>query len=249
MAIPSFYCDELSIELLQAPDPVVTLSESESSHAVRARRLREGQAVNVLNGQGLIGHGCILTLDKRAVQISFESHSLKPQAQPRLTIAAAIPKGDRQKVMVDMLTQIGVAQIIPLQCEHSVTRYSDNLGKKWQRAAIESCKQSQNSWLPVIGEPLSVEQLIVQEHRNIVYADAGGQSMLKLCQSLEGNDGLTANVDTDLVVIIGPEGGLSENEVKKLDSNNILPISLGNNILRTEAAAITAAAQFVQNYR
>ena len=241
MAIPSFYCDELSIELLQAPDPVVTLSESESSHAVRARRLREGQAVNVLNGQGLIGHGCILTLDKRAVQISFESHSLKPQAQPRLTIAAAIPKGDRQKVMVDMLTQIGVAQIIPLQCEHSVTRYSDNLGKKWLRAAIESCKQSQNSWLPVIGEALTVEQLMAQKNQNIVYADAGGQSMFELCQSIGG--------ETGLVVIIGPEGGLSENEIKALSSNNIMPVSLGNNILRTEAAAITAAAQFVQNYR
>ena len=243
MATPSFYCDELSIELLQAADPVVTLSESESSHAVRARRLREGQAVNVLNGWGLIGHGSILTLDKRAVQIKFDSHSLIPQAQCRLTIATAIPKGDRQKVMVDMLTQIGVAQIIPLQCEHSVTRYSDNLGKKWQRAAIESCKQSQNPWLPVITEPLSVEQLIAQKKRNIVYADAGGQSMSSLCQNFEDN------VETDLVVIIGPEGGLSENEVKALDSNNILPISLGNNILRTEAAAITAAAQFVQNYR
>ncbi len=242
MAIPSFYCDELTVDVLQSNESTITLSESESGHAVRARRLREGQPVNVLNGLGLVGIGKITVIDKRAVQISFDSHDFKPKAEQELTIATAIPKGDRQKVMVDMLTQLGVTQIIPLQCEHSVTRYSDNLGQKWQRAAIESCKQSQNPWLPIIGKAHNVEQLLTNDNHHIVYADAGGESMMGVCERLK------LSGSSRLMVIIGPEGGLSVDEINVLNLGDVSKLSLANNILRTEAAAIAVAAQFVQSY-
>ena len=240
MATPSFYSTELSVALCESDNPVLTLCESESSHAVRSRRLREGQVVNVLNGLGVTASGEISVINKRAVEITLDSYHARAKTAPMLSIASAIPKGDRQKVMVDMLTQLGVSEIIPLECEHSVTRYSDNLRLKWQRSAIESCKQSQNPWLPKITNAYNIKQLIEKNDYYIVYADANGQSMRSVRLAI--NDSAVSN----LMVIIGPEGGLSDVEKSLLGSQNIQSISLAENILRTEAAAITATSQFVQ---
>ena len=240
MATPSFYSTDLSVALLQSDNPVVTLCESESSHAVRSRRLREGQAVNVLNGLGVSASGTILVINKRAVEIKLDSYHFSEKKVPALTIATAIPKGDRQKVMVDMLTQLGVSEIIPLECEHSVTRYSDNLRQKWLRSAIESCKQSQNPWLPKITKAYNIQHFIEKNDYYIVYADASGQSMTSVRSAVAKSD------VSNLMVIIGPEGGLSKSELTFLNSQYIQPISLANNILRTETAAITAMSKFVQ---
>ena len=240
MATPSFFSTELSVALLENDQPSITLSESESGHAVRSRRLREGQVVNVLNGQGITAHGKINVINKRAVEIGFDSYDVKKQVSPTLTIATAIPKGDRQKVMVDMLTQLGVSEIIPLDCEHSVTRYSDNLRKKWQRAAIESCKQSQNPWLPHIANGCGLNRLIDKPDYCKVYADAVGTNMASVGFSVGDSE------ISNLMVIIGPEGGLSSAEIALLAGQNIKAVSLNNHILRTEAAAITAIAQFSQ---
>ena len=240
MATPSFYSTDLSVALLQSDNPVVTLCESESSHAVRSRRLREGQAVNVLNGLGVSASGTILVINKRSVEIKLDSYHFSEKKVPTLTIATAIPKGDRQKVMVDMLTQLGVSEIIPLECEHSVTRYSDNLRQKWLRSAIESCKQSQNPWLPKITKAYNIQQLIEKNDYYIVYADASGQSMTSVRSAVAKSD------VSNLMMIIGPEGGLSKSELTFLNSQYIQSISLANNILRTETAAITAMSKFVQ---
>jgi len=242
MAIPSFFSPELSVALLKSDQPTITISESESGHAVRSRRLREGHLVNVLNGQGITAHGKIKVISKRAVEIEFDSYDLNPQLTSALTIATAIAKGDRQKVMVDMLTQLGVSEIIPLNCEHSVTRYSDNLRQKWQRAAIESCKQSQNPWLPKISNTSNIEQLVERDDCYIVYADAAGENMATICSSM--NERKLSN----LMVIIGPEGGFSDNETAFFTAKNIQPVCLNKHILRTEAAAVAAMAQFTHIY-
>jgi len=197
-------------------------------------------SVNVLNGLGVSASGTILVINKRAVEIKLDSYHFSEKKVPALTIATAIPKGDRQKVMVDMLTQLGVSEIIPLECEHSVTRYSDNLRQKWLRSAIESCKQSQNPWLPKITKAYNIQQLIEKNDYYIVYADASGQSMTSVRSAVAKSD------VSNLMVIIGPEGGLSKSELTFLNSQYIQPISLANNILRTETAAITAMSKFVQ---
>lgn len=219
-------------------DSVISLSEIESSHAVRSRRLRVGDDVCLINGQGVLAHGSIEHVDKRNVRVKLLSFEATPEQNEALLIASAIPKGDRQKVMLDMLTQLGVGEIFPLICEHSVTRYSDNLGGKWRRASIEACKQSRNVWVPTIHAGHSVAQLNEAGNYHLVYADISGVSM-----SLARN--AAKEKDQPLMVLIGPEGGFSRSELDYFQKNKIAAVTLGGNILRTEAASVAAMAQFV----
>lgn len=240
MAIPSFYCPALTVDVLSDDEATITLSENESAHAIRSRRLKVGQVVNLLNGCGIIAKGTICKIDRRAVLVQVDSYEHVLPAHTALTIATAIPKGDRQKVMVDMLTQLGVSEIVPLSCEHSVTRYSDNLGEKWQRTAIEATKQSQNPWLPIITKGCRIEELLDRRDCRFMYADGQGEGMAALCHELEENN------DSSLILLIGPEGGFSPSEINYFLDHNVRPFRLTKHILRTEAAAVAATAQFMQ---
>jgi len=239
MSIPSFYCPELNLHAVN-DDSLVFLSENESAHAAKSRRLRIGNHVQLLNGSGLIALGEIEQMEKRKVGIKVGSVEAFDKPLMNLTIATAIPKGDRQKVMVDMLTQLGVDQMIPLDCEHSVTRFSSNMKEKWQRTAIEACKQSQNPWLPSIKSGQSVEKLSEKDKYALVYADSEGDNMSIIC-----DEQLSDSIN-HLIVLIGPEGGFSKTELNFFAERNIVPVRLASNILRTEAAAVAAASQFNQ---
>ncbi len=233
MAIPSFFYSDLKRTVT-----VIDLDPGEASHAVKARRLRPGDAVRVFNGDGLSANGVLQSVERRAVSLElhrFEEHSRLNQA---ISVAVAIPKGDRQKVLIDVLTQLGVFEIIPLRCERSVTKSSKNTVEKWQRIAIEACKQSQNPWLPKIQEEHSLEGLMTKSDRAFYYADASGEPIIDLKN--KEPDSLLATI------IVGPEGGFSSKEFIELEKKSIFSFRLGPYILRTEAAAIAAVAAFIR---
>lgn len=226
MATPCFYHPDLTLE-----SSALTLSSAEARHAVKARRLGVGHEVKILNGQGLIAQGKIAELDNRLVSLQLVDIQKQPR-NSQISIATAIPKRDRQKVMVDMLTQLGVGEIIPLACEHSVTRFKPNMHDKWRRVAIEACKQSHNPWLPEIDEEIRAVDLVKVAANRIVFADADGVALNDVSSSKD-----------KLIVMIGPEGGFSTAERSFFYDNGIKSVTLGCHILRTEVAAVTAAAQ------
>lgn len=232
MARPKFFHDDDFIEGSE-----VILSQTESKHAAGARRLRIGDDVILLNGRGDKAFAKLLdTSNRNAIVVDILSVDHLPKPQYRLEIATAIPKGDRQKVLLDMLTQIGVTHITPLECEYSVTHFKQSSLQRWHRGVIESCKQCERPWLPVIGESKSLEHLLEsKDQRLLLYCDVNGQHVHTLSE-LD---------NADVTVLIGPEGGFSANEMDLLSKNGIHPISLANNILRTEAAAIIAASQLI----
>jgi len=201
---------------------------------VKSRRLRIGRTVRLLNGKGLIALGQIESAEKKTLRIKlsrFEQHDKPVRA---ITIAVAVPKGDRQKVMLDMLTQLGCAKIVPILYEYSVTKFSENMRQKWQRLLIEFCKQSQNPWLPEIANAIDIEKFLERNAQNTVFADANGT---ELCNFI-ANDSLTT-------VLVGPEGGFSRREHDLFTANKVQSVRLGPHILRTEAAAIAATVQWV----
>lgn len=233
MSTPTFFHKALAQD-----DDIVTLSATESSHAAGARRMRVGQAVSLINGAGLIAAGRILELQRRTVTVQLAEVNLMARVSPQLTIATAIPKGDRQKVMIDMLAQLGVAKIVPLAYEYSVTRYTDKIREKWLRYAIEACKQSGNPWLPQLAEPQTLDDFLVASNGLVLAADATGVGM---SQALKGSD--------QAVFVIGPEGGFSSSEYEKMRQSEVRYVDLGPYILRTEAAAVACASQWVNIVR
>lgn len=230
MAIPSFYHPDLC-----ESDDLVNLIATEAMHALKSRRLRVGQAVRLLNGKGLTGIGEIEHAERKGVAIRLTEFTQHYRPASGVTIATAVPKGDRQKVMIDMLTQLGCRKVVPILYEHSVTKFSSNMQQKWQRVAIESCKQSQNPWLPEISNVVELDDLLAAESEGLVYADAAGEKLRDY-----------ANIKAKLTVLIGPEGGFSSNEYAIFRRKGLRAISLGPYILRTEAAVVSAVAQSVQ---
>jgi len=232
MAIPSFFHPNLIKDV-----SIIDLDPSEASHAVKVRRLRVGDAVRIFNGEGLSSNGVLQSFERRAVKVELLGFEEHPRPDQIVSVAVAIPKGDRQKVLIDALTQLGVFEIIPLRCERSVTKSSKNTVEKWQRAAIEACKQSQNPWLPNISDEQSIEQLLAQSTRAFYYADATGDLVSELRDQPQRSMLTT--------IIVGPEGGFTPNEFSTFEQKSIPSFKLGPYILRTEAAAIAAVAAFI----
>ena len=238
MATPSFYCPEL-----QDGDQRILLSEQESAHAVKSRRLREGQPIRLLNGKGRVADARLGAKHAKQVEALIDSCTHYPASHVPLRIATAVPKGDRQRMMVDMLTQLGVSQILPLECDYSSVAFKPAMLEKWQRIAIEGCKQSNNPWLPEIRPVTTVTELVIQMKRDGelgIFADQNGA----LPQAIFVPAGSHDPVNT--TILIGPEGGFSATEQALFTDAGVRALRLSRCILRTETAAVAAAAQFCQ---
>lgn len=228
MATATFYHPDL-----RGGDVEIELSAEESAHALKSRRLGMGDSIDLINGTGISARAQISRLEKKAVRAVICDITQHSEPNFSVTIFAAIPKGDRQRTMIDMLTQLGVAEITPLHCAYSVTRFSKNMHRKWQRTAVEACKQSRNPWLPQINDSVALGDFLQQKavpESNAFFADQSGMEIEK--SSLSGMKAL---------VFVGPEGGFSTAEVSAFITNGIVPIKLGRHILRSETAAVAAA--------
>lgn len=228
MAEPWFYFPQLDAGLAE-----VMLSADEAQHAAGARRLHEGDRVTLFDGKGLRATGEISALTSRPRSVSIRVINCETTAPPRdLHLASALPKGDRQRVLIDMVTQLGIHRFTPLVCEHSVVKAGENSIGRWQRIMIEACKQSRQAWLPQIGDAATVEGLVhsIAGSCTIVISHPDGRPLADI---LPG-------ADQPIVILIGPEAGFTTDEVETVTGAGGVAVSLGRSILRTETAAVAA---------
>jgi 16S rRNA (uracil1498-N3)-methyltransferase len=172
------------------------------------------------------------TVARQGLGFTIRERHQAPMPEPWLIVASAVPKGERFRNMIDMLSQLGVAVIVPLSCERSAAKPKPSSGARWRRIAIEACKQSRNPYVPDISEPVSVDDSLtgVEESDSVLYAEPGGDKM---------GTGLSAR--GRLRLYIGPEGGFTERELILLMEHGARPVALGGNILRVETAAVAGA--------
>lgn len=219
-----------------APDIAINpiLPESDSQHCVRVLRMKEGDTLEVIDGKGH-RYTCRLieAHAKRAHVEIIEKQDVPLSWQNNITIAVAPTKHlDRMEWMVEKLTEIGVNRIIPLLC-----RYSERKELKIERLekiAISAMKQSLKTVLPIIDVMTPIKDVITKQmydQRFIAYCDT---SIPRKLLSAE----YRANKDT--LILIGPEGDFSTEEINMALNSGYNPISLGDNRLRTETAAIVA---------
>ena len=238
MALAKFFIEQAAFNV----GDDVTLSDKESHHAIKVRRMKQGDEVMLLNGVGTKIIGTLQNYDHKALIVHIESVTQAQTPKCQINIAVALPKGDRQKYMLDMLTQLGVASITPLLCDYSVSQYSEKIAQRWKRTLLEACKQSENPFLPEIyaaQSPLGfIEKSMSNAQTNdnsIYYADRKGD----LVSTLSINDEAKC-----ISILIGPEGGYSDSELSMLEKKSISKLRLSRYILRVETAAIAAAAAF-----
>lgn len=239
MSIPTFFAPELTVD-----SDEVELNEEESRHALAVRRLQPGSSVRLLNGQGLVAVAQIANIQRRSVSLEICAAEMVARPSLSLDVAVAVPKADRQRFMIEGLTQLGVRRIIPLDAERSATASSHKSVSKWQRYALEACKQSQNPWLPEVCVGYAVQALttpatpatlstkeFIAAYDTCWLADADGQSELPSL-SAAGKHHL---------LVIGPEGGFTATEKQCFSDNAFRQQRFGAWIMRTEAAAIVCS--------
>jgi 16S rRNA (uracil1498-N3)-methyltransferase len=162
-----------------------------------------------------------------------------------LTLIQAIAKGDRDELAIQAATEIGIATIVPWQADRSISRWDGKEAKgveRWQSIVDEASKQSLRSWFPSVSKPLNTQEL-----SNLVAHQANeGTRFLVLDPTAEIGLGSilkdVAKLEKPITVIVGPEGGITENELKSLESAGAVRVHLGKGILRTSTAGVAALA-------
>lgn len=223
---------------------IITLDAAESAHALRVLRLQPGDKLQVMNGRGAVAHCQLLPNDgsgkSRLARCEIMEMSTFPAPAHPITLYVAPPKGKAFDLVLKAAVELGFAAIQPFACEYGVAKYDDT-PESWGQTLIGAMKQSANPYLPQLLSPVPFAQL--QEHfpHLLVGASPVGEATAAQAitpQRLENIHG----------ILVGPEGGLSRNELTALLQGGALPVTIGDGILRVETA-VPALAGFLAGIR
>lgn len=217
----------------------VTLTGPEAHHAATVRRVRVEEAVTVGDGRGAWLTGVIESVQPTQVVVRVTARRDVPAPAPRILLVQALAKGDRDELAVQAATEIGVDGIVPWQAERSISRWDSAKAAKgrarWEMIVREASKQAHRAWLPVVA-PLASTADLVERARS-------GATVLVLEPTAD--DALSAAdlpPDADVVLVVGPEGGIAAGELTTLEEAGAMLVRLGDTVLRTSTAGPAALA-------
>lgn len=219
-----------------APDieKALTLPESDSQHCIRVLRMSPGDTIRVVDGQGTV-FICRL-LDNHPKRTAVEivgRETLAPVWPNRITVMVAPTKhNDRMEWLVEKLVEIGVNRIVPVRCRNSERR--DIKRERLERIAVSAMKQSLKATMPDIDEMTDLAGAVRQyaaDQKFVGYCDTNTERRLLAKAYKPGRD---------VIILIGPEGDFAPFEIEMLVSNGYVPVTMGDNRLRTETAALVA---------
>lgn len=221
------------------PGAVVTVAGDEAHHAVAVRRLKVGERVVLTDGRGGRILGEVSGMGKRRLEVDVCEVETLPAPQPSCTVVQAIPKGDRGERAVEMMTEIGCARIVPWAAERCVAVWrGDRAAKgvaKWRSAAREAAKQARRAWFPVVADLHATPEILglVAEADLAVVLHEGAERPLSSVDPPVGGE---------VLLVVGPEGGLSADEIGSLTGAGAIEVRLGAEVLRTSTAGVAAVA-------
>lgn len=229
-----FYADERGIQGASA-----WLCEEDARHAARVLRMKVGESCELFaDGKRFACQIAAITADD--VQLSVTGELSSTEAKLRITLYQGLPKADKMELIVQKAVELGACAVVPVAMSRCVVQLSDKDGRKkqerWQKIAREACKQSGRCEMMPVEAPISFKQLLsrLAEHSAAIvpWEDARGYSLSRFHQ--EHPD------VTDLAIVIGPEGGMSPEEIARMKEVGCLSVTLGPRILRTETAGLCA---------
>ncbi len=223
---------------VQAGD-AVTVEGDEAHHAVVVRRLRVGERILLTDGMGLMATAEVAETAKRAFTARIVDVTARPEPRPTVTVVQALPKGERGELAVEVLTEIGVARIVPWAAARSVAIWKGERATKshtkWSATAREAAKQARRAWHPEVlslAATADVLELIGSVDVAVVLHEDATEPLAALALPEDG----------DLLVVVGPEGGLTEEEVAAFVAAGAVAVRLGSEVLRTSTAGVAAVA-------
>jgi 16S rRNA (uracil1498-N3)-methyltransferase len=218
---------------------IVTLSGPEGHHAAAVRRLRPGERADAGDGAGTIAECTVVSVTRDSVVLSVRSVREVPAPEPRITVIQALPKGDRGELAVELMTEAGVDAVVPWAAQRSVVRWQGDRGErslaKWRATAREASKQSRRAWLPevpTLAMPAAIAKRVSAAACAVVL-EADAESPLSRLPLPERGE---------IVLVVGPEGGITPAERAALREAGAVETRLGPTVLRTSTAGAAAAA-------
>ena len=234
-----FYLQESLRAAESRPGQVVTVDGPEARHAVTVSRVRPGDRLRLGNGAGLLLEGAVLTAEAAQLTLRVDDASETRAATPRIHLVQALAKGDRDELAIQAATELGVDGVIPWSAARSITKWDGpKIAKgheRWSSIVREASKQSIRAWLPSVAQLTSTKQLAVL---------AATTRMLLLDPTATGRltEVAVPTDDRDILLVVGPEGGISPAELLVLEQAGARAVRLGDTVLRTSTAGPAALA-------
>ena len=216
---------------------VVSLTGAEAKHAAVVRRLRVGEAVTVGDGAGVWLSGIAEDVSPSRVEVRISERVEQAAPTPRIVLVQALAKGDRDELAVQAACELGVDEIVPWQASRSVSRWEGPKAAKgrerWATIVREAAKQAHRAWVPEVSPVATTAQLSER---------ASAQRVLLLDPTASTRLSAIEPDGRDLVLVVGPEGGISDQELDRLAAAGAERVLLGDTVLRTSTAGPAAIA-------
>lgn len=228
MSLPFFYSDEIKISSTE-----FFLNEETSKHVVQVLRMLVGEQLNLTDGKGNLFTASILDNNRKKCSLKIISCIAQPRAAKSICIAISLVKNNtRFEWFLEKAIEIGVNEIIPLLCTR--TEKQNFKSERMKNIVVSAMLQSQQSWLPVLRELVKFNDVLLSTSQQKFIAHCEDDFKEALSDKLNSKF-------TESIILIGPEGDFTKEEISAALKNNFIPVALGNTRLRTETAGVVAA--------
>lgn len=219
---------------------LVELTGPEARHAATVRRLRTGEVVLLADGRGGLADATVEAVGRDTVHLRITQRAVLVPPALRVLLAQALVKGDRGELAVELATEAGVDVILPWRAARCVARWDPGpRGEKalarWRSTVREAAKQARRPWVPVVEEPVTTAALarrVAGVDAALVLHEGATDGLVDLAGELPATG--------DLLLVVGPEGGVTDREVDELVAAGARPVRLGPEVLRASTTAAVA---------
>ncbi|MCZ2402688.1 16S rRNA (uracil(1498)-N(3))-methyltransferase [Paenarthrobacter sp. Z7-10] len=266
MTRPIFFAAAAELAAL-TPGAGFTLTGAEGRHASTVKRLTAGEKLDIVDGCGLRVSGTVTAAAAGELELRVDSICTEPMPAQRLVLVQALAKGDRDLLAIETATELGVDAVLPWQAERSIVRWKGERSAKslakWRGAVTAAAKQARRAWIPTVGEAVdsaALARLIASAPLAMVLseeAESPLRSVIETWRATAPQSGAGADAadgsdraggsdsggrGCDLLMIVGPEGGISDREMKLFSTAGAKPVRLGPHVLRSSTAGPAAVA-------
>jgi 16S rRNA (uracil1498-N3)-methyltransferase len=211
----------------------IVVDGAEGRHAADVRRLRVGEAVALTDGNGTLVRGVVSEVSRGRIIVDARERIAVPPRQPRFVVVQAMAKGGRDEAAVEAMTEVGVDEVLGWQAARSIAQWTDRTASKWQSTAREAAKQSRRCWLPFVFGPVTTADVVERVRSASLAVVLDGDAADPLA-------GVSLPSTGDVLVIVGPEGGIASDEIDAFGSAGARAVRLGDTVLRSSTAGVAA---------
>ncbi|MGA0112968.1 MAG: 16S rRNA (uracil(1498)-N(3))-methyltransferase [Candidatus Nanopelagicaceae bacterium] len=208
----------------------------EAKHAISSLRIKNGELISVTDGKGGRADAQVISVTGKTFVVELNNYQQEPSSQIKLTVVQALTKGDRARETIELLTEAGVDQIIPWSAQRCVGQWKDDALEKWRVWSKEATKQSRRSWIPEISEiqtTIDIVKRVKDSELSLIFHETGEKKLSQV---------LSEKSPSSLLLIIGPEGGISETELEAFKLAGAIEVSMGKPVFRSAHAGAAALA-------